>query len=121
MKTLLCITLIVVLQVQASSLFSKTLEEVANLDTSKYDCSKPPKEFLQITSELERWKDIIQNEDSIEDDIKNLKKIEHLLIKTKYDLDSSLSLIQIKDIQSQIQDYLKLLKLPQTQSKIGLA
>ena len=31
---------------QASDILKKTLEEIENQDTSKYDCSKSPKEFI---------------------------------------------------------------------------
>jgi hypothetical protein len=58
-----------------SSILSRSLGEVAHLDTSALSCSTPESQFSQMNRELVAWGDIVQNKESIPKDLKTLAEI----------------------------------------------
>lgn len=105
-----------------ASILSRSLSEVANLDTSSLTCATPESEFQQMNRELVAWGDIVQNKDKIPQDLKTLVQIAKMIQQSKRSISKKrTALIEIKvtELGKIIDKKLNSLRLPKTQSHIG--
>lgn len=85
------------------------LEELANFDTSKFDCSRSQQEFLQVEDSMRQWQDIVSHQKYIAHDLETLLEIKQL-IHNKHG-----------NLHSKILTKLNSLKLPHTKTQVGLS